>query len=321
MEVFLVFLLGGIGAFLLYKGATWLISGSTDVARSFGVPVIVIGFTIVALGTSMPELIVSLIAGTQGDTDLVIGNILGSNMANLGLVLGLGALLYPVPGLEVRNARLETYSLIIALATLYAMVRDGNLSRIDGAILVAMGIAFVVLMARTQRASAVVKAFDVASESIFRRKHIHQILTIMAGIMLMYVGARMMVTNAVAIARLAHVSELLIGLSIVAIGTSLPEVVTSIAAARRRTGDLTVGNALGSNILNVFMVLGLTAFIHPFTIERSQWAYDIPVLLVSTLLAIALMRRGRLTRRHGMLLLVIYASYLVFSFALRNGMR
>lgn len=311
-------MLMAVGAFFLYKGALLLIDGATSLARSIGVPVVVIGFTIVALGTSTPELIVGIVAGMQGKSELVLGNILGSNMANIGLVLGIAALLYP-SGLPVRNGRLETFSLIFALAMLYALARDGTLSRFDGALLLAFGIVFIMLMSIADRPTVTERVVEAAIEKKFRRERLLQGLAVAAGIALLYVGARMVVTNATALARLFRISELLIGLSIVAVGTSLPEIITSVVAVRKRAAELTVGNALGSNILNVFIVLGMTVAIAPIAVDRSLWRYDLPILLVTTLTTIALMKRGALARIHGAFFIGAYVAYMAFSFWVRGA--
>lgn len=317
MTLAIPLLLGAGGAFFLYKGASMLIAGSTSLARSFGVPVVVIGFTIVALGTSTPELIVGIVAGAQGKSELVLGNILGSNMANIGLVLGIGALFYP-SGLPVKNGRLETFSLIFALAILYALARDGALGRLDGAILTTLGIAFMILMSKAHRPTRPERVMDAVGAIKPRRERLLSAIAVAAGIALLYVGARMVVTNAVTLARLFGISELLIGLTVVAIGTSLPEIVTSAIAVAKRSPDLTVGNALGSNILNVFIVLGVTVLITPITADRTLWRYDLPILLVTTIATVALMKKGKLTKIHGVLFFGVYAAYLVFSFWVRN---
>lgn len=318
MQYAVPLLLGAVGAFFLYKGASLLIDGATSLARSFGVPVVVIGFTIVALGTSTPELIVGIIAGTQGKSELVLGNILGSNMANIGLVLGIGALFYPA-GLPVKNGRIETFSLIFALAVLYMLARDGALNRLDGAVLTVLGIGFMVLMSKAHRPTPPERVVDAVTSIKPRRERLLSAVAVAAGIALLFVGARMVVTNAVILARLFGISELLIGLTVVAIGTSLPEIVTSAIAVAKKSPDLTVGNALGSNILNVFLVLGITVLITPISADRTLWRFDLPILLVTTIATIALMKRGKLTKLHGALFLGVYAAYIVFSFWMRNA--
>jgi cation:H+ antiporter len=309
--------LGGLGALFLYKGASLLIDGAAAMARSFGVPLAVIGFTVIAVGTSAPELIVGITAGLQGRSDLVLGNILGSNMVNFGLVLGIGTFLFR-SGLPAQNGRLETFALIFALAALYALARDGVLSRVDGGILFALGAVFMWLMVRYHRQTTAGRVIDAGIAVRFRRERILQAVAVAAGVALLYVGARMVVTNAIVLARLFSISELLIGISVVAIGTSLPEIVTTAVASVRNTPDLTVSNALGSNILNIFVVLGLTVLIAPVAVDVSLWRYDLPVLLVTTLAAIALMKRGKLTRFHGVLFFTMYVAYVAFSFFVRG---
>jgi len=320
MTYILPLALAAIGAFFLYKGAALLIDNATSLARNLGVPVIVIGFTIIALGTSMPELVVGIIAAAGGENQLVLGNIFGSNMANFGLVLGLAALISPFP-LPAKNHRLEFFSLILSSALLFILVRDGRLGRLDGALLLSLGIGFCYLTIKHNRDVTIVQQQIERIVTIqHRRERLINFLALLAGMTLIFVGARMLVTNAVVLARLFRVSDMLIGLTIVAIGTSLPEIVTSVVSGVRRTSDLALGNAVGSNIMNILVVLGLTVLISPIQAGPTLWRFDLPVLiLASVLVAAALGHSKRLTRLGGGLMVAAYFAYIISSLYIRGG--
>ncbi len=304
----------------MYKGASLLMANATAFARNLGIPVIAIGFTIVAFGTSLPELIVGIFAGIAGKSDIVLGNILGSNMANIGIVLGLAALINPI-NLPSKNNKFELLSFILSGGILYLLARDGALARLDGIILTALGIAFTIIAIKFHGEG---KKFQETMERAVtirhRREMVLNILAILAGAALLFVGARMLVVNAVSLARMFRVSEILIGLTFVAIGTSLPEIVTAVIASANKSNDLAIGNVLGSNILNILMVLGLTLIISPVVVSPALWQYDLPILLFTTVIIAWLLRRGRrIGRINGILLLIGYFVYIAFSFFIRNN--
>ncbi|MBI2099296.1 calcium/sodium antiporter [Candidatus Uhrbacteria bacterium] len=320
MPYFWPILLFLFGALFLYKGASLLMANATAFARNLGIPVIAIGFTIVAFGTSLPELIVGIFAGIAGKSDIVLGNILGSNMANIGIVLGLAALINPI-NLPSKNNKFELLSFILSGGILYLLARDGALARLDGIILTALGIAFTIIAIKFHGEG---KKFQETMERAVtirhRREMVLNILAILAGAALLFVGARMLVVNAVSLARMFRVSEILIGLTFVAIGTSLPEIVTAVIASANKSNDLAIGNVLGSNILNILMVLGLTLIISPVVVSPALWQYDLPILLFTTVIIAWLLRRGRrIGRINGILLLIGYFVYIAFSFFIRNN--
>lgn len=320
MENLLVNLaLGGVGVYLLYRGATLLIDSATDLAKNVGVPIVVIGVTIVAFGTSLPELVVGLVAASDGNSDIVLGNILGSNMANLGLVLGIAALLRPVK--VPLTDRFEVFSMIFATSALFFLVHDGTLGRIDGAMLLALGIAFTFLVMRRARSEhKIEQAVELAVTLQHRRARLWNVLGALAGVALIFVGARMVVTQALGIAKLVGLSDVLVGITLVAIGTSIPEIVTTVIASIRGNSSLTVGNVVGSNVLNIFMVLGLTVLITPIHVRPTVWRYDLPILLAATVLAIRFIRKDKILGRwEGLFLLAGYTAYIVFAFLARSN--
>ncbi|MBU1028997.1 calcium/sodium antiporter [Patescibacteria group bacterium] len=311
-------LLFAVGIALLYKGALLLIENATKLARNFGLPLILIGFTIVAFGTSLPELIIGIFSGLAGENSLTLGNVLGGNMVNLGVALGLTALIAPI-GLPAKNHRFELYSLVFALAILYMLLRDGLLSRFDGLILVTMAIVFILAVIR--EATTMSKVERVIKRTITikrRRERLYNIIAIAAGLALLFIGARMTVVNAVSLARLAGVSEVLIGLTLIALGTSLPEILTTIISAIKKTEQLSIGNIIGSNVMNVLLILGVSVLISPIKINQTVWQYDLPFLLLTTLIFISIVRSSqKISRREGLLLLSAYVIYVLFAFLLR----
>lgn len=315
MQYLYPILLGGIGSFFLYKGATLFLDHSSALARYWRVPLIIIGLTIVAIGTSLPELIVGILAGIEGQNDLVLGNVLGSNMANIGIVLGISALIYPIHLDEVKRSRLELYSLIFSVALLYLMVLDSSLSRLDGSVLIVCGLVFLGLAIRYHRHEHVDSEEVNTTIHLTRRKDlIISVMAVGAGLILLLVGARMIVTNAVTVARLFHLSELFIGITLVAIGTSLPEIITSIVGSVRKSNDLVLGNVIGSNIINVLLVLGITVCITPISVATNFWKLDLPLLLVATVILTHFMYTGKkLGRAYGIMLISMYALYILIA--------
>lgn len=316
MQYLIPIVLGAVGAFLLYKGAILFLDHSTALARYWHVPVILIALTIVALGTSLPELVVGIVAGLDGNNDIVLGNVLGSNMANIGLVLGISAIIFPIQLRSAKDSRFEFFGLLLSVAVVYATALDGQLSRVDGFVLTAVGIAFIIVAVRYHASN---QSFDetvparvtIASQ----RDRWVSLLAIAAGLSLLFVGARMIVTNAIVVARLFHISEVLIGLTLVAIGTSLPEIVTSIVGSLRKDNDIVLGNVVGSNILNLLIVLGLTLVISPIAVTPTLWKFDLPLLLVATVSLVGLLyTRKTLGRVVGYTLVLMYGLYILLSF-------
>lgn len=305
-------ILGGL--ILLALGAEGLVRGSTSMALRMGVTPLVVGLTVVAFGTGSPEMIVSLRAALAGSSDLALGNIVGSNIANIALILGLAALARP---LQVRSALLwrETPIMIGVTMLLLALLHDGQLGRLDGVILATSAIAYTVgtyLVARRD-ANAEVSAEFAQELPKTQSSTGRSVLLVFTGFVGLLVGAHILVNGAVVIAQALGMSQVVIGLTVVAIGTSLPELATSVVAALRNDADVAFGNVLGSNILNILLILGVVATIQPI-LATGLRTLDLVAMAGSAILLYPLLWRGRiLSRWEGGLLLVGYIFYLVLA--------
>lgn len=305
------------GAAGLYFGANWLVRGSVSLALRMGIRPVIIGLTIVAFGTSSPELLVSFKAGQSGNADIALGNVIGSNIANIALILGASALIRPIV-MNIRAVRLDIIFMLLVSVILSVLVLDRNLGRIDGAIFIAgiTGyIAFKVYQAlRNIRKGKAEDASPVISERLgpgaapaSRRV---SILLVTSGIAVLVVGSELFVLGAVSIAKKFGVSNVVIGLTVVAFGTSLPELATSIVASSRGEGDVSLGNVVGSNIFNILFILGATALFFPISTAGVRFT-DLLVMLGLSLLVIPIsLIGGRITRAEAVLLLTIYAGYI-----------
>lgn len=295
---FLLILAGLAGLFL---GGEGLVRGASGLAARLGLPPLLIGLTVVGFGTSMPELLVSVDAALKGVPAIAIGNIVGSNIANILLILGVSALLWPMAvagGLKRDLAWMLAAGL--ALVPLFAL---GTVGRLAGLALLA---ALAVYLWQAFRNPGEAEPDPVAPMDLPRAA-----LLIAVGLVGLVVGARLLVDGAVNLARDIGLSEAFIGLSIVAVGTSLPELATSVVAALRRQSALAIGNVVGSNIFNVLGILGATAVIAPIPVENRFLAFDLPVMLaVSAVLAAILWRGGSIGRLAGAGLLAAYGAYL-----------
>ncbi len=305
MMIDLVYVLAGLA--LLYYGGEALIAGSLRIAHRFKISPFAIGATVMGFGTSSPELAVSLLASFQGAPELAVGNVIGSNIANAGLVLGLTALIVPLT-IDRRRFKTEAPRLLIASFLIVLLIWDLVLSRWEGVLLLTGLLAYVWRTLKGDEGSD----FQLEDEfSLFAGRGIgYQIALTLAGLAFLVLGAEWMVHGAVNIAREIGLSEWFIGVSIVAVGTSLPEIVSSLLAARRGHGEMALGNIFGSNIFNIFMVLGASAAIKPLVIQEPIH----PDLLITTgvtcLLLILIRLEHQLTKRGGVILLVCYFSYI-----------
>jgi cation:H+ antiporter len=304
-----------VGLVILIGGAEILVRGSGSMAKKLGVTTIVIGLTVVAFGTSAPELVVNLLSAYNGNTDLAIGNIIGSNLANILLILGIGSF---VTVLKVKEGTTfkEVPLALLAIAMVGIMANDSFfngvtqniLSRTDGIAFLAFFLIFLYYTYGISKAEG-------QREDIETYKWSTSVLMFLAGIVGLVIGGKIIVDNAVEIATLAGMSEALIGLTIVAIGTSLPELATTIVAVRKGHTDLAIGNAVGSNIFNVFWILGLTATIKPLPFDVHANS-DVIFTTFATLLLFIFIYVGKkhyLGRIHGVLFLSLYVGYLAFA--------
>jgi cation:H+ antiporter len=312
-----------IGVVALYFGAEWLVRGSAGIARSFGVSALVVGLTVVAIGTSMPELVVSAGAALEGKSDIALGNVVGSNICNIGIILGLTAIISP-PRVERGMILRELPVLFLATAAVPVFLVDGLLGRIEGALLLAGALAFIYFLIATSRRGALEHSVEDEAEILeeLEERVLHHIdisprarLKLgaigLVGLVVLVLGGKLFVDGAVGIASRVGMSERVIGLTVVAVGTSLPELAASLVAALRGHSDIAVGNVVGSNIFNLLLILGGAALISPIAGSLDVYVLDFAAVGVMTLLAVVFLRTERVIRRwEGVLLAVIYVGYL-----------
>ncbi len=300
-----------LGLVLLTAGAEGLVRSGSSLALRLGVTPLVIGLTFVALGTSSPELVVSIQAAFDGSSALALGNIVGSNISNTALILGTAALIYPLKA-KAQVVRREMPIMIAVSGVLWLMVLDGEVSRLDGAILSFGAVVytiFVYYLARRGGDKEIEEEFAEAVDKPTKSVPLDLVL-LGGGIVMLVAGAKLLVDGAVAIARLLEISEVVIGLSIVAIGTSLPELATSTVAAYRKEADMALGNAIGSNISNIALVLGITALVNPISAADIR-TFDLAMMLGIAIFLWALLGlRFVLDRVEGFILLIVYALYI-----------
>lgn len=307
-------LIGGLA--LVVLGADFLVDGASSIAKRFGVSDFVIGLTIVGMGTSAPEMVVSFIGALQGNGDIAIGNVVGSNIFNVFMILGATALILPMDITPMNRKKDIPLNIVITLIfialgmsrTLFG-IGDDVLGRLDGAILLVLFAAYIYMCFR----------FDTANqtESNENEKVIKPSLAavlIVAGLAGLVFGGRMFVNSATSIAKMLNVSDKLIAITILAGGTSMPELVTCIVAAFKKKGQLALGNILGSNVFNILLILGGSALIHPLSMAGMSYV-DLGALLLSSLViwaSIHTNKKNQLDRADGLLLLILEAAYMTF---------
>lgn len=302
-----------IGLVVLYFGAEWLVKGAASLAIRYGIRPMIVGITVVALATSMPEFVVNFFAALSGEDNLALGNIVGSNICNIALILGISSLVIPIT-VAPSTLRKEYPIMMGVMILFYVLALDGVVSEIDGGLLIAGLLAFFVYLirdARRQTNPMPEEAKDVAQdEDGSTAKRIFYILGGMVGLS---VGARIMVNAAVTIAESMAISPIIVGLTVVAVGTSLPELAASVAAALNKQVDMSVGNVLGSNLVNVLFVVGLVAMINPLQVDTDSLQIHFPVMLgFSAILLPIAWTQYKITRLEGTLLIAGFIGYLVY---------
>ena len=313
----MVYILFVIGFVLLIKGADFLVEGASSIAKRNRIPEIVIGLTIVSFGTSMPELIVNLLASFDGSSELAIGNVLGSNIANVLLILGVAALIKPLPihkSIYFTELPISLFATVLlgflANADLFVDVKGLTLSRYDGTILLfffGLFMTYIYVVAQSK------DEIDEADQTnmLPRTK---SILYIIGGSIGLFIGGKWVVNGAFEIALFFGLSETFIGLTVVAVGTSLPELVTSAVAARKGQSDMAVGNVVGSNIFNILWILGISSIIRPLPFDIISNSDILMVIASSTLLILAIVvgRKASIGRTMGAIFIMVYIAYLVY---------
>ncbi len=300
-----------LGFILLTLGAEGLVRAGVSLALRMGVTPLVIGLTIVSMGTGSPELFVSAQASYFGSSGLAIGNIVGSNISNTALILGVAALIYPIKA-RSQVVRREMPIMIAVTAVLWLMILDGVLSRIDGAILLISSVVYTItiyIFAQRSKSKTIADEFAEGIEKPNKSFFVDGVFLI-GGIATLVLGAKVLIDGAVTIARILDISDVIIGLSVIAIGTSLPELATSAMASFRKESDLALGNAIGSNIVNILVVLGISALINPIAAGEIR-SLDMVFMLGTGLFLWALLGfRFLLDRFEAALLLIAYAFYI-----------
>jgi len=301
-----------VGLIVLVIGAESLVKGASNIAIGLKISPLVVGLTIVAFGTSAPELFVSIKSALEGHPDLAFGNIIGSNMCNIALVLGVTAMIFPV-GVNKDIINFNWPVAFLSVVLLYVLTLDHNVDRIDGVIFVIMLIVYNFLTIKMSR-KALKKEQEESGETYNPEFNdiVKSALFIIVGCVALVFGAEWLVNSAKNIASDFGVSDRLIAVTIVAIGTSLPELATSIVAAIRKNSEMGLGNLIGSNIFNVLSILGITGMIQPIHVDEMFSNYDLFWVIGVTALLYPLMKsRGRINRLEGVLLLLIYVAYIV----------
>ena len=316
----MIYVLFVIGFLLLVKGADWLVEGSSALARRFGVPSIIVGLTVVAFGTSLPEMIVNVFSASQGNTDIALGNVIGSNLSNILLILGLTAAIFPLD-VKVATAWKEIPFSLFAIVVLFVMSNDTLIDHLNLSVLTASDGILMLCFFGFFLYYVIEMALRHHEENPFNNKEMKEnlptwkiALYLVSGVICLYFGGRWVVDGAIVIARKFGLSDYLISATVVAIGTSLPELVTSIIAATKKEPDLSVGNVIGSNIFNVLLVLGTTSIIKPIPVNPGI-NYDLIFTMVVTVYLFLFMfvgKKYKLERWQGIFFVILYLMYVAY---------
>lgn len=298
-----------LGTLILYYGAEYLIQGSKSIAIIFNIPSVIVGVTLVALGTSLPELIVSVLANIKGETGIVIGNVMGSNITNISLVLGLTALVKPIvfPFKQIKD---DINALIIITALPVIFIFWGDLTNIHGLFFLIFMVGYIIKL-------VIKKKRFTAEGSIEKNNYLIIIVKVIVGILGLALGANLFVEGATGIARYLGIPSVVIGMSLVALGTSLPELITSIVATRHGEIGFLIGNVIGSNFMNITVVLGISLLFQPIEINFYEvMLQSIIMILLTWFLFYLLKLKEQITKISGSILIVSYIVFLFFNFYL-----
>lgn len=291
-----------LGFVLLVKGSDYFVDGAASMAAKLGIPQLVIGLTIVAMGTSAPEAAVSITAAFEGNAGITIGNIIGSNILNILIILGLASVIVPI-AVSLSTIKYEIPYMIACTFLIMFLGMDGEIRLLDGALLWVFFLAYLAYLFFSAKNN---KSEDdeVACVSLWK-----QIVYVVGGIVAIVVGSKLAVYGATELARLFGMSERFIGLTIVALGTSLPELFTSVNAAKKGNADIAIGNVVGSNIFNILFIVGTAAFVTTVPFDRKFIIDSVVAILAGVILLVCVCSKKRLTRSAGVLFLVCYVAY------------
>ncbi len=305
MEVFLNVLFLVLGFVMLWKGADWFVDGASSIATKFGIPQIIIGLTVVAMGTSAPEATVSIISSVKGTSDIAVGNVLGSNVMNVLIILGLSAVVLPLI-VQKSTAFIEIPFVVAISVILLLLGLDGNIDRIDGTVLIILLIVYLVYL--------FISAKRNKEQTLQEEKKIPLWLSIfltLVGVGLVIAGSQFTVETATFLAKKIGLSQRIIGLTVVALGTSLPELFTSVTASKKNNPDIAIGNIIGSNIFNIVFVLGLASVISPLGYAKDFLIDSLFAIGAVVMLFVLVIPKKKLSRWAGALMLATYLVYFI----------
>ncbi len=301
-----------VGLALLYYGSSLLVEGAAATAVMFSVRPVIIGLTIVSLATSAPELLVSLVAAIKGSEGISLGNILGSNVINIALVLGASAMIKPVD-INPQVARIELPYMILVSLVFWVVCLDGTINRIDGLILMALLVAFLAYGVLTASDASDKQENHTPNQTAGRI--VKQSARIIIGIFMLAYGANFVVKEAIEMAMIIGLSQTFIGISVVALGTSLPELATSVVAASKGESDISVGNVVGSNLFNICLVMGVVGMLNPMTIDTGLHRFEFPFMVViAVMLGIMAWTSKGVGKKSGLILIIMFFIYILVSY-------
>ena len=317
MEILLQVLLLAVGFVMLVKGADWFVDGSSGIAAKFKIPQIVIGLTIVAMGTSAPEAAVSITSSLAGQNDMSVANVVGSNFFNILVVLGVSSIIAKLP-VQKDTIKKDTPFLILISALLLVFGINLKIGRVEGLVLLVFFAYFLINTIKSAKNTSVNDSSEtgetaIAIETTTEISMPKTILISLVGIVGIVVGGDMVVNSATSIATSFGMSANLVGLTIVAVGTSLPEFVTSIVAIKKGETEIAIGNVIGSNLFNILLVLGLAATINPIAMSMSAFIDIVFMVLITLLLYMFMKKDNSLVKKQGIILVVLYIAYMAYT--------
>ncbi len=300
------------GLVLLYYGSSILVEGAASTAIMFAVRPVIVGLTIVSLATSAPELLVSLVAAIKGSEGISLGNIIGSNVINIALVLGASAMIKPV-GIKKQVAHIEIPYMILVSLVFWGVCLDDHIDRTDGMILIAFLIVFLTYGFFTASDKSDIKQAKIRHRSV--RYIIKNVAYIIGGILMLAYGANFVVKEAIQMAQIIGLSQTFIGISVVALGTSLPELATSVVAASKGESDISVGNVVGSNLFNICLVMGVVGIFNPMWVDTGLHSFEFPFMVfISVLLGLVAWVSEGVGKKSGFLFIAIFIIYILVSY-------
>lgn len=307
----MVYLLLFLSLVVLYFGAEWMVSGASSLAARFGISPLIIGLTIVSIGTSAPELVVSIKAALEGQSALAVGNVVGSNLFNIVLILGVSAIVFPLI-VKKQLLKFDVPVMIFATVLFLVLFSDGRLSKVESGIFIVLFVAYIAaLIVKSLRNNGAEKDDTQIKVRIY--KHwVVDLLMIGAGFVGLTYGSGLLVDNSIIIARKFGVSEAIIGLTIVAAGTSVPELATSVVAAVKKHSDIAIGNVVGSNIFNILLILGTAGLVYPIETQDINYVDTFFMLGISILLWVFMLIGTKIKRWQGVVFVLLYFAYMAY---------